>query len=118
MNKKLISILVILSMLAFLLTSAFSAPRVTSVSLVSVAFREEKGVTFKFRVDGFKTQDLKGSVVVDGQTLKLRCGHSGDSTDLLVCISEKATAARFSGHKAVVLLEGYSFWFSIPVHHI
>ena len=116
MNKKLIYMLVIVSILAFSLASAFTSARVITVSLQSVNFLREKGVTFKFMVDGdVRKSDIKGNVVVSGQKLALYCNYSGDPAPVTVtCTSAKGTAARFAGKFGVVTVAGHSFGFTVP----
>jgi hypothetical protein len=108
--------LVILSILAFTFTSAFKSPRVIKVNLISVDFQREKGVTFKFWMDGdLRKSDLKGNVLVKGNSLRLYCNYSGDATPtVVVCTSAKGTAARYAGRLAVVSVAGHSFYFTVP----
>ena len=115
MKIKPIFILIVLSILALTLTSAFTSPRVNKVSLISVRFLEEKGVTFKFRVDGdVRKSDLQGNVLVNGKTLRLYCNYSGDPTPVVVvCTSAKGTA-KFAGNVGIVSIAGHSFYFVIP----
>jgi hypothetical protein len=107
--------LVILSILAFGFSSAFSSPAVSSVRLLSVNYMKEKGVTFKFKVDGnFKKSDLRGSVLVAGKTLRLYCNYGGDPAPATVtCTSYKGTA-KYAGSAGVVSLVGRSFYFTVP----
>ena len=119
MNKKLIRILVVLSILALSVTSAFSSPTVTQVKLLSVNYMNEKGVTFKFLVDGnFRKSKLQGNVTVNGKSIKLYCNYGGDSTPVVVvCTAYKGTA-KFAGHVGVVTVAGRSFRFVIPARTI
>lgn len=116
MNKKLIVILVALSIMAFSFTTAFAKPRVIKVSMLSVAFLHEKGVTFKFLVEGdVRKSDMKGNVKIDGKSLRLYCNYSGDSAPVVVvCTSAKGTAARHAGRFGVVTVAGHAFGFTVP----
>ena len=120
MKKKFIFIFVVLSILALTLTSAFTplktkTPPVLRVSLLSVNFLEEKGVTFKFLVDGdVKKSGLQGKVYVSNKTLRLYCNYSGDATPVTVtCTSAKGTA-KFAGASGIVSVAGHSFYFVVP----
>jgi hypothetical protein len=115
MRKKLTFILVILSMLALTITSAFTTPRVTQVSLLSVTFKEEKGVTFRFLMDGdFKKANLKGNVVIDGKTRKLYCNYGGDPAPVVVICTAPGGTAKSAGRPGVVNVAGRSFYFVVP----
>jgi len=116
MKKKSVLMLIILSILALTLTAAAKAPHITKVSLESMSFMKEKGVTFKFLVEGdFKKSDLKGKVMVDGNTIKLYCNYSGDAAPVVVtCTAFKGTAAKYAGKLGVVTLVGHSFSFTVP----
>ena len=115
MNKKF-GFLVLISILVLVATSAFKAREPLHVSLLSVDFLKEKGVTLKFMVEGdARKSSLKGSIVVAGKTLRLHCNDNGDPTPrVVVCTAQKATAARYAGKPAVVTLAGYSFYFKVP----
>jgi hypothetical protein len=115
MYRKLTFVLVILSMLALLVTSAFTTSRVTNVTLLSVSYLREKGVTFKFLMDGnFKKIDLKGSVFTDGRTIRLYCNYGGDPAPVLVVCTADSGTAKFAGQPATVSVAGRSFYFVIP----
>jgi hypothetical protein len=107
--------LVILSIMALTFASAFRSPIITQVSLVSVGYLKEKGVTFKFLVDGkIKKADLKGDVKVDGRTIRLHCNYGGDIAPIvIVCTADKATA-KLAGLRGTVTLSGKSFGFTVP----
>jgi len=120
MKKKFIFVFVVLSILALSLTSAFTplktkTPPVLRISLSSVNFLEEKGVTFKFLVDGdVKKSGLQGKVFIGNTVLRLYCNYSGDATPVTVnCTSAKATA-KFAGSVGIVSVAGYSFYFVVP----
>ena len=115
MNKKLISMLVILSILAFTFATAFTPPKITRISLLSVNFMREKGVTLKFLVDGnFRKSELQGSVTVDGKSLRLYCNYGGDPAPVVVtCTSAKGTA-KFAGGVGLVSIAGRTFRIIVP----
>ena len=116
MSKRIAFSLVILSILAFLFTSAFKpAPRPVDVTLLSVSYKREKGVTFKFLVDGnVRKSDLKGKVYVSNKALRLYCNYAGDPTPTTVtCTSQKATV-KYAGRPAMVVLAGHSYYFVVP----
>lgn len=119
MNKNFIHVLVILSILAFAFASAFRQPAVTQINLLSVSYLREKGVTFKFLVDGdFKKSDLQGSVLVSGKTLRLYCNYGGDQAPVVVvCTSYKGTA-KHAGNLGIVSLAGRAFYFTVPARTI
>jgi len=115
MFRKLTFILVILSLMAFTITSAFTSPRVTQIRLLSVSFMEEKGVTFKFLVDGnFKKSSLQGSVVVDGKTRKLYCNYGGDPAPAVVTCTAPGGTAKSAGRPGIINIAGRSFYFIVP----
>lgn len=115
MSRKIVFSLIILSILTFLFTSAFTSQRSLNISLQSVAYKREKGVTFKFLVNGdVRKNDLKGNVQISDRRLSLHCNYAGDSTPVVVvCTAQKATA-QFAGQPAVVTVAGHSFYFIIP----
>jgi hypothetical protein len=119
LNKKFVSILVVLSTLAFTFTSAFKTPHVTQISLQSVTYLKEKGVTFKFLANGdFKRSDLQGNVVVNGKSIRLYCNYSGDPAPVVVvCTAAKGTA-KLAGNKGIVFIAGRSFLFTVPARTI
>ncbi len=113
--KRLFVILVLLSILTFTVGSAFKSPAITQIQLLSVSFKEEKGVTFKFLVVGdIRRNDLKGNVLVGSKSLKLYCNYSGDlSPAVVTCTSAKGTA-KLAGRYGVVYIAGHTFGFTVP----
>jgi hypothetical protein len=116
MHKKMISFLVILSLMSFMFTSAFKPTPPIQISLTSVQFLKEKGVTFKFQMAGnIKRADLKGSVLVGGKTLRLYCNSkAGIKTNSVVVCTSPAGTAKYAGSVGVVFLAGRSFIFITP----
>ncbi len=121
MKTKNLFILVILSLCATLLgTAAAPATAVTPqasikrVTLLQTTFVEEKGLFFKFQVTGtFKEKELKGTLLVSGKTIKLRC-RAPKSTDIVQCTAPGGTSVNYAGKSAVVSLNGFGFWITIP----
>jgi hypothetical protein len=114
-KPRFIYIIVILALLAVPLTSAFQKPAVTQIQLLSVSYLKEKGVTFKFMIDGdFKKNDLKGTVNVAEKKFRLYCNYFGDAAPtVVVCTSDKGTA-KYAGKSGYVTIAGRSFWFKVP----
>jgi riboflavin synthase alpha subunit len=112
MSKKLIFILVLVSLLAAMLTTASAAPvGITKVTLLEAVYLREKGVTFKFRIEGkFNQKRLPGTVTFDGKVANLRCNVNDG---LVVCTAPKATA-KYAGARGYVTLAGFSFPVVIP----
>lgn len=113
--KRLFVILVLLSILTFTVGSAFKSPAITQIQLLSVSFKEEKGVTFKFLVVGdIRRNDLKGNVLVGSKSLKLYCNYSGDlSPAVVTCTSAKGTV-KLAGRYGVVYIARHTFGFTVP----
>ena len=116
MNKKIISMLVVLSLMSFYFTSAFKPAPVQKVTLLSVQFLEEKGVTFKFLMEGqFKKADLKGTVLVSGKELRLYCNAKPETkTSRIVVCTSPAGTAKYAGTLGIVFLAGRSYIFVTP----
>jgi hypothetical protein len=120
MKKNVLFILVILSILASMLGTA-AAPmadsakaKIESVSLIQATFMKEKGMIFKFQVVGtFTEKDLKGTLLVKGKSIKLRCRYQ-TSIDIVQCTAPGGTATSFAGKSAVVSLNGFNFWVQVP----
>lgn len=112
--------LVIVSILATLIGTAAApmpapAPaKIKKVTLVHATFMEEKGMVFKFQVVGtFTEKELKGSLLVKGKTVKLRCRYN-EKSDIVQCTAPGGTATNFAGKTAVVSLNGFNFWVKVP----
>ncbi len=117
MNKKLTLTLVIISILVFTFASAFNTqPSITGVSLLSVKFQKEKGVTLKFLVTGdFHKKDLQGYILVGGKKVGLFCPYNDiPSPAVVTCHAAQGTAARYAGRRGMVYLAGVIFPISIP----
>jgi hypothetical protein len=115
MKTRFLFTVVILALLAVPLTSAFQKPSVTQIQLLSVSYLKEKGVTFKFMINGdFKKNDLKGTVVVSDKKFRLYCNYFGDAAPtVVICTSDKGTA-KYAGKPGYVNIAGRSFWFKVP----
>lgn len=120
MKKKFLFIFVILFLFAAvagLAAAPMPAPttaKIERVSLVEATFMKEKGMIFKFKVTGtFSEKELKGSLLVNGKSIKLRCRHH-PKNDIVQCTAPGGTAAKFAGKQAIVSLNGFNFWVSIP----
>ena len=111
MKKYLITILVLLSMLAFQVGIVFAAPLAAgTVSLVSVQYVPGKGPVFTFHVNGeFSKSDLKGSLHVEGGgDYDLHCTQVDDTT--VKC----TTSAKVSGVDVSFSWGGSTFWTNVP----
>lgn len=103
MKTKTLFILVILSLFASFIGTA-AAPStvsatnsVTNVILLQSTFVEEKGMFFKFQVTGtFKDKDLKGTLLVAGKTIKLRC-RAPVSANIVQCTAPGGTSSNYVG---------------------
>lgn len=120
MKKSILFVFVIISILASLAgiaaapMTAPAAAKIESVTLVQATFMKEKGMIFKFKVVGtFSEKELKGSLLVQGKSIKLRCRYN-KSADIVQCTAPGGTSANFSGKSAVVTLNGFGFWVTVP----
>ena len=120
MKTKNLYILIILAMCASLLGTAATPAKFTpeasikSVTLIQSTFVEEKGMFFKFQVTGtFKEKELKGTLLVAGKTIKLRC-RAPKTSDMVQCTAPGGTSANYAGQSAVVALNGFGFWITVP----
>ncbi|PKN91179.1 MAG: hypothetical protein CVU44_20685 [Chloroflexi bacterium HGW-Chloroflexi-6] len=120
MKKNTLFIFVILSIFASLIGTAaapMAAPakaKIEKVTLVQATFMEEKGMIFKFKVVGtFTEKELKGSLLVKGKSIKLRCRYNAGA-DIVQCTAPGGTATNFAGKSAVVSLNGFNFWVKVP----
>jgi hypothetical protein len=120
MKKGALLILVILSIFASLIGTA-AAPmavpakaKIDNITLLQASFMEEKGMIFKFKVVGtFTEKELKGSLLVKGKSIKLRCRYNADA-DIVQCTAPGGTATNFAGKSGVVSLNGFNFWVKVP----
>lgn len=120
MRKKLLFMLVIVSFLVSMVGTAAtplptpSPAKIKQVTLLQATFMEEKGMIFKFRVVGtFKEEELKGSLRVKGQTIKLRCRNQRGA-ELVQCTAPGGTSINYSGELAALTLNGFGFWVRVP----
>jgi hypothetical protein len=112
MRKKLIFILVLVSLLAVFVTTAAAPVGITRVTLVETVYLREKGVTFRFQMEGNASRNLlQGTITFDGITAKLRCknNHNGQ----VICTAPGGTA-KHAGASGYVTLAGFSFPVVIP----
>jgi hypothetical protein len=115
MYKRLILTLALVSIFAALFGVA-AAPLTNEkkgVSLVSVGYYKEKGVVFKFKLTGdFKDRDLKGSLFVNGQTVRVYCARQvGNGA---ICVAAAVTN-RQAGKLGVISFAGSAFTVTIPM---
>jgi hypothetical protein len=122
MNKKLLYLLLIISVLATTVgaaatpttVSAAAPSAITKVTLLQADFMEEKGMIFKFKVEGtFKENQLKGNLRIGGKDIKLRCRYNKNKA-IAQCTAPGGTAANYAGKYAVVSLSGFYFWVLVP----
>jgi hypothetical protein len=117
MSKKLVLTMLLVSLLAVIFATAAAPAVVKRMTLVETVFLREKGVTFKFQVEGnFRESDLKGYLVVEGKSLKLRCNYN-DGAGLLNCTAPGGTA-KFAGTSGYITMAGFSFVVYIPARNI
>lgn len=117
MYKRLLIILSVISILATLFGVAANpvGPEKKSVTLVSVGYYHEKGVVFNFKVTGdFKDKELKGSLKVDGKTIKVYCKRKdGDKNINALCVAASITN-RLAGKQGIITFAGSDFTVIIP----
>jgi hypothetical protein len=81
------------------------------VTLLETIYLKEKGVTFKFLIEGTGNfKKLTGTLNFDGKVGKLHCNVNDN---LVVCTAPKATA-QHAGTYGYVTLAGFSFPVVIP----
>jgi hypothetical protein len=110
MQKKLVLILIAISILAMLAALAASPPPPKSVSLAGVQYLKGQ---FKvtYHVTGFtKHSELSASVYVDQLRFGMKCKY--DNTNHVVCTASQLAAQR--GKNAIVWFSGSSFYTKIP----
>lgn len=119
MRKRLLIILAVISILATLFGVA-AAPiakeEKRGVKLISVGYYFEKGVVFNFKLTGdFQDKELKGSLKVDGKTIKVYCKRKEDSekTSNALCVAASITS-RMAGKQGVIMFAGSNFAVTIP----
>lgn len=117
MYKRLLIILAAISILATLFGVAATpvTPDKKSVTLVSVGYYHEKGVVFNFKLTGdFKDKELKGSLNVDGKTIKVYCKRKDDNKSVnALCVAASITS-RQAGKQGVITFAGSNFTVIIP----
>jgi hypothetical protein len=115
MYKKIVLIMMLLSLLTVTVATAAAPAKITSVQLLSIAFKEEKGVMFKFAVQGDVTKtDLRsGTLFVDGKFVKLHCSYNAKA-HYVWCTAPGGTAKSFAGKWGVVSFGGFTFSVTIP----
>lgn len=112
----LIALSLLVSVVGMAATSAapLTKTAIKSVTLIRTTFVEEKGMFFEFKITGtFQEKDLKGFLLVDGKTIKLSC-RSQKSETQAQCTAPGGTSANYSGQSAILDLNGYRFWVTIP----
>jgi hypothetical protein len=115
MSRKFLFTLTLISMLAAMLTVAAAPAPARRITLVETVYLREKGVTFKFSLEGeFKDRELKGSIQYDGKAGNIHCNYN-DKAALVVCTAPKATA-QHAGATGIVTLAGFSFAVIIPAY--
>lgn len=120
MYNRLVLVLTLIAMLVFAFGTAFTTtPAMTnagsrSVKLVSMTYMKEKGIVFKFHLNGsFKKEELRGKILVDKDVRTMRCVLNDSGVDVL-CIAQGATAGLHAGKKAYVFFAGFSFLVTLP----
>ena len=106
--------LVIVSLLAFPVTSAFRpVDTPLSVQLLSASLNG-KGLVFKFMINGtFRPNDLIGSVVVGKQSATLKCNvKSGHENTTLRCTAPLSLPRNVTSY-GTVTMSNVSFGFSV-----
>jgi hypothetical protein len=119
MYKRLVLILALIAVLTTLVGVA-ATPVVNvearSVRLLKVGYYGEKGVVFKFQLTGdFKDKELKGSVFVDGKTVKVYCVRKARIGGAQ-CVAASITS-RQAGKMGVITFAGFSFTFIVPARN-
>lgn len=117
MKNRLLSLILLLSILAFFTSSAFTSPLKLHIQLLSTEFLLDKGITFKFYIWGeIHPRDIKGVIVINKKNVKLRCNYKEKETSeaYVTCTAAGGTAAKYAGESGIVTLAGQGFWFRVP----
>ena len=116
MKNKLILIFLTISIMTFLFASAYQTAPGLRIQLLSTSFIKDKGVTFKFLLEGeIHKRDIKGIIVINKKNVKLHCNFEDKKSPIsLTCTAFKGTAAKYSGESGIVILAGQPFWFRVP----
>ncbi len=117
MYKRLMFVLITVSILAALfgVAAISTVSEKKSVALVSVGYYREKGVVFNFKLIGdFKDRELKGTLRVDGKTIKIYCKRKDvDKSVNALCVAPSITN-RLAGKQAFITFAGSTFTAIIP----
>lgn len=114
LNKKIFLVLVIVSLLALPVTSAFRAVDIPiTVQMVSASL-SGKGLVFRFMINGtFRPNDLIGRVTIGNKTVNLKCNvKSGPQDKLLTCSAPLALPRNVTSYGTVVMAN-HAFGFSV-----
>jgi len=111
MKKKLVLMLLAISVFAMLITmAAATPPGPKTVRLLGFHFSKNQ-LTLKFDVNGFtKRSSIRASITVDGRNYPVKCRL--DSKKHVTCIAPKMS--QFNGLPARVWLGGYAFYIQVP----
>jgi hypothetical protein len=111
MKKKLVLMLVAISVIAMLVTMAAAAPAERkTVRLLGVHFSKNQ-LMLKFDVTGFtKRTDIRGSITVDKINFPIKCSYYDHKH--LTCIAP--AMSKYNGLPARVLVAGFVFYTQVP----
>jgi hypothetical protein len=110
MKKKLVLMLVAISVIAMLVTLAAAPAGQKSVRLLGVHFSKNQ-LMLKFEVAGFtKRTDLHGSITVDKINYPIKCTYNDPKH--LTCIAPKMS--KYNGLPARVWVAGFAFYTQVP----
>jgi hypothetical protein len=111
MKKKLVLMLVAISVIAMLVTMAAAAPAERkTVRLLGVHFSKNQ-LMLKFDVTGFtKRTDIRGSITVDKTNYPIKCTY--DDHKHLTCIAP--AMSKYNGLPARVWVAGFVFYTQVP----
>lgn len=115
MKKSIFSILLVISLMTALVSTAFVNPR--NATLTGVKYVDGKGVVFKFDLKGtFETAEYSQAyIVVNHQVYALHCIYQGSlhKQDSVTC-EAPGQIVQFHGYRAYGAFAGYPFISAIP----
>jgi hypothetical protein len=111
MKKKLVLMLVAISVFAMLVTMAASAPtEMKTVRLLGIHFSKNQ-LMLRFDVTGFtKRTDIRASITVDKVNYPVKCKY--DDRKHLTCIAPQMS--KLNGLPARLWVAGFAFYIDVP----
>ena len=110
MKKKLVLVLVAVSIFAMLVTMAAAPVGRKTVRLLGVHFSKNQ-LMLKFDVTGFtKRTDIRASITVDKVNYPIKCSY--DDHKHMTCVA--AAMSQYNGLPARVWVAGFAFYTQVP----